>query len=288
MLPKPFQYLRPDSLKGAIDDLAQHSNDAMPYAGGTELLLLLKMHLAEYDYLVDLKRIPELCTVELRQDHLAIGSMVTHAAIARDPEIQHEAPALSTLCGSIANPRVRASGTIGGNLCFAEPTADPPTLLAALDAKLYLASARGERCVPAKTFIKGPLETARADDEILLRIEIPRGRQTTRYVRQLNGHRSLVGAAAFVPREADAVTSVWLGCIALRPISLPTTESIISSSGDTLDHGSLRKAISEDIATLDVNGDGDASAEYRRHIASVVTHRAVVAAADAAGREIRS
>lgn len=288
MLPRPFQYLRPETLKDAIDALAQRSDDAMPYAGGTELLLILKMHLAEYDYLIDLKRIPELCTVELRQDHLAIGSMVTHAAIARDPKIHREAPALSTLCGSIANPRVRASGTIGGNLCFAEPTADPPTLLAAFGAKLYLASARGERCVAADTFVKGPLETARADDEILLRIEIPQGRQTARYVRQLNGHRSLVGAAAFVPREADAAPSVWLGCVALRPISLPNTESIISSSGDAIDHGALQKAIGEDIAVLDVNGDGDASAEYRQHIASVVTYRAVVAAADAAGREIRS
>lgn len=288
MLPRPFHYLRPETLKGAIDELAQHNDDAMPYAGGTELLLLLKMHLAEYDYLIDLKRIPELCAVQRMQDHLAIGSMVTHAAIARDPEIRREAPALSLLCGSIANPRVRASGTIGGNLCFAEPTADPPTLFAALDAKFYLASARGERCVPANSFVKGPLETARADDEILLRIEIPPGRQSTRYVRQLNGHRSLVGAAAFVPREADAVPSIWLGCVALRPIPLPNTESIISNSGDALEHGTLRKAIAEDIAVLDVNGDGDASAEYRRQMASVVTYRAIVAAADAAGREIRS
>ena len=288
MLPRPFQYLRPETLKGAIAELAQRSDDAMPYAGGTELLLILKMHLAEYDYLIDLKRISELCTIELRQDHLAIGAMATHAAIARNPEIQREAPALSALCGSIAKPRVRASGTIGGNLCFAEPTADPPTLLAALDAKLYLASTRGERCVPASTFVKGPLETARADDEILLRIEIPQGRQTARYVRQLNGHRSLVGAAAFVPREADAVPSVWLGCVALRPVSLPNTESTISNSGDAIDLDKLRKAIAEDIAVLDVSGDGDASAEYRRHIASIVTRRAVVAATDAARREVRS
>ena len=251
------------------------------------MLLVLKMRLAEYDYLVDLKRIPELRAIELKQDYMVIGSMVTHAVIARDPDIHHEVPALAELCGTIANPRVRAAGTIGGNLCFAEPTADPPTLLAALDAKLYLASVRGERCVPADSFVTGPLETARADNEILLRIEIPRGRQTASYVRQLNGHRSLVGAAAFVPRETDAGPRVWLGCVAQRPVALPNTETIVAGSGHVLDLDAVRKAIAEDIAVLDVGGDGDVSAEYLQHVASVVTYRAVAAAADAAGKKVR-
>lgn len=250
------------------------------------MLLILKMRLAEYDYLVDLKRIPELRAIELTQDHLVIGSMVTHAVIAGDPDIHREVPALADLCGTIANPRVRSSGTIGGNICFAEPTADPPTLLAALDAKLYLASVRGERCVLADSFVKGPLETARADDEILLRIEIARDRRTARYVRQLNGHRSLVGAAAFVPREADAGPRVWLGCLAQRPVALPNTEAVVAGSGGMPDPDTLRKAIAGDIAILDAGGDGDVSAEYLRHVASVVTYRAVAAAADAAGKKV--
>ncbi len=292
MLPRPFQYLQPDTLDGALAALEQHGDDAMPYAGGTELLLILKMRLAEYGYLVDLKQIPKLRAIELTRDHLVIGSMVTHGVIAGDPDIHSELPALSDLCRTIANPRVRSSGTIGGNLCFAEPTADPPTLLAALDAKLYLASVRGERCVPAETFVKGPLETARADDEILLRIEIARDRRTARYVRQLNGHRSLVGAAAFLPREADTRPRVWLGCLAERPVALPDTEAVVADSGGMPDPDTLRKAIAGDIAILDAGGDGDVSAEYLRHVASVVTYRAIIAAhaaaadVDAAGKKV--
>jgi len=287
MLPRPFQYLRPETLEDALGELARHGDDAIPYAGGTELLLLLKMHLAEYDYLVDLKRLPELREIELRPDHLRIGAMVTHARIARDPDIRREVPALADLCGSIANPRVRSSGTIGGNLCFAEPTADPPTLLAALGAKLYLVSVRGERCVPADGFVTGPLETERADDEILLRIEIPRGRETTRYLRQLNGHRSLVGAAAFVPGQQHGFACVRLGCVAQRPVPLPITEAFVASTDGGLELETLGRVIAEDIEALEVNGDGDASADYRRHIAEVMTRRAVVAAAEAAGRDIR-
>ena len=172
MLPRPFEYLRPETLDGALAALAGR-DDAIPYAGGTELLLVLKMHLAEYSVLIDLKRLPEMRNIAVVDGALHIGAIATHATIARDPLVKDMAPALADLCGSIANPRVRAAGTIGGNLCFAEPSADPPTLLAAMNATLHLVSTRGARTVLADEFIKGPLQTTRADDEILLRVEIP-------------------------------------------------------------------------------------------------------------------
>lgn len=286
MLPSPFQYLRPESLAAALAELGQRGDGAMPYAGGTELLLILKMQLAEYDFLIDLKRIPELREITISDRGLQLGAMATHALISRNRDVLSALPALAELCGSIANPRVRSSGTIGGNLCFAEPTADPPTLFAALDAELCLASVRGERSMPADRFIKGPLETERADDEILLRIEVPTGRQATRFVRQLNGHRSLASAAASLP--AGLEPRVWLGGVAERPVPLDTTASHIAGMSDPLDPGELRPLITEEIAKLDVAGDGEASAEYRRHIAAVVTLRAVVAAWRASGREVKS
>lgn len=286
MLPSPFQYLRPETLDAALAELCQRQDGAAPYAGGTELLLILKMQLAEYDFLIDLKRIPELREITKSDGGLLLGSMATHAAISRNRDVLSVLPALAELCSSIANPRVRSSGTIGGNLCFAEPTADPPTLFAALDAELHLASVRGERGVPADRFIKGALETERADDEILLRIEIPAGREPTRYVRQLNGHRSLAGAAASLP--AGLEPRVWLGGVAERPVPLETTASHIAGASEVLNAQVLRQMITEEIAKLDVTGDGEASAEYRRHIAAVVSLRAVIAAWRASGREVKS
>ncbi len=286
MLPKPFRYLRPETLDAALAELAERGDGAAPYAGGTELLLLLKMRLTEYDFLVDLKRIPKLREIALREGTLFIGAMATHAAIAANSDVGQAAPALAKLCGSIANPRVRSSGTLGGNLCFAEPTADPPTLLAALNAKLHLVSAQGRRTVAADQFVTGALETERAEDEILLQIEIPPGGQAAAYERLLNGHRSLVGAAASIPTELNSRPRIWLGCLAERPVALTATEDHIFASTGTLDGGSLKQAVDSDIAKFDVADDEHASADYRCHVASVVTLRTITAAARASGREL--
>ncbi len=286
MLPKPFKYLRPDTLDAALAELAGRGDGAAPYAGGTELLLLLKMRLTEYDFLIDLKRIPELGEVTLRDSTLYIGAMATHAAISANADVIRAAPALAKLCGSIANPRVRSSGTLGGNLCFAEPTADPPTLLAALNAKLHLASARGRRTVAADQFVTGALETERAEDEILLQIEVPPGGQVAAYERQLNGHRSLVGAAASIPAETNARPRIWLGCLAERPVALEQAEDFILASTGPLNVGGLKEVIDADISKFDVADDEHAGADYRCHVASVITLRAIAAAATASGREV--
>lgn len=285
MLPRPFRYHRPETLTAALAAL-DACDDAAPYAGGTELLLVLKMRLADHADLVDLKRIPDLKHIDAGGDALAIGAMATHAAIARHGDIARLAPALAMLCGSIANPRVRSVGTIGGNLCFAEPTADPPTLLAAYGATLHLASASGTRSLPAADFIVGPLETARAANEVLVRIDIPVGRATTRYVRHAHGHRALAGAGAFVPAGAGEAARVWLGGVAERPTPLTAAGAAIAAASGPLDLARIAAAARQDIAGLDILDDAEAGADYRRHIAGVVAGRAIAAAAEAAGRKV--
>jgi carbon-monoxide dehydrogenase medium subunit len=282
MLPRPFTYHRPTTLDNAVSLMARYSDDVSPYAGGTELLLAMKMHFADYQHLVDLKRIPELRTIIRRDDIVSLGALATHATIANDAIIAGAVPALGTLCSSIANARVRTSGTIGGNLCFAEPRADPPVLLAALDAQLVLKSARGEHHISASQFIIGALETLRAPDELLLRIEIPVTACDIRYERVVFGHRTIAGAAAAIPKDPANKPRIWVGCIGTHPTSLPTTERYISDNPASLDDG-LTHAIATDIGTLDIVSDEDASADYRRHLAETVTRRAITAAADKKG-----
>ncbi len=274
MLPRPFTYHRPTSLDNAVALMARHVDDVSPYAGGTELLLAMKMHFADYEHLVDLKRIPDLCAIARNGDTLSIGALATHAAIATDAVIQEALPALAGLCGSIANARVRAAGTIGGNLCFAEPRADPPVLLSALDAELCLISVRGERRVAAGRFITGTLETTRAPDEILLRIEVPLKARTVRYERVVHGHRTVAGAAAVIEHDASAAPRIWLGCVATHPVALPNAETYVAANPGVLDNA-LTQAIASDIAPLNIADDEDAGADYRRHLAETVTIRAI-------------
>lgn len=280
MRPKPFAYHRGDSLESALDVLAQFGDDAAPYAGGTELLLIMKMRLAEYGHLVDLKRITALKGVTTNDLGLTIGATTTHRTIFGDPDVRGIAPALAKLCGEIANPRVRSVGTIGGNLCFAEPNADPPVLLAAYGASLQLTGPDSARVVLAEDFITGPLETVRAPDEVLTRIDIPSSRATVRYARHMNGHRSLVCAAAFVPSDPGAAARVWLGGVLHRPVALPATEAIIGGFEGKIDKSALETALREEIDAFVVADDVDASADYRRHIACVMAMRAIMDAAE--------
>jgi aerobic carbon-monoxide dehydrogenase medium subunit len=282
MLPKPFTYHRPEKLDDALALMARYGDDVCPYAGGTELLLAMKMHFADYGHFVDLKRIPALSAISQNRgtqngETLTIGALATHAMIADNQTIRQVLPTLAALCGSIANPRVRTLGTIGGNLCFAEPRADPPVLLSALDARLHLTSTRGERTVPASQFITGALETIRAADEILTRIDIPIAVCTTRYERVVFGHRTVAGAAAVIANNTEMESRVWVGCVASRPSALPETEKIISADPNACGDD-LKQAIAKDLDMLDIVSDEDARADYRRHLAETVVLRAVTAA----------
>lgn len=274
MYPNPFTYHRPTSVEDAVSLLAEHGDDAAPYAGGTELLLAMKMGFARYDHLVDLKRLPELRTIERVGESLKLGALATHAEIAANVLVGETLPALATLCRAIANPRVRSCGTIGGNLCFAEPRADPPALLAALDATLVLRGPTGERGVPAGAFITGALDTIREPDELLLRVEIPLTARAVRYERIVFGHRTVAGAAAVI---GDA-PRIWIGCVASRPAALERTEALLADDPRTPSEQALREAVARDLAALDVADDEEAGADYRRHLAFTVALRAIAAA----------
>jgi len=278
MFPSPFTYHRPAKVEDAVALLARYGDDAAPYAGGTELLLAMKMGFAQYDHLVDLKRVPELRVIARQGDALSVGASARYAEIASNEIVSGAVPALAKLCGEIANPRVRSAGTIGGNLCFAEPRADPPTLLAALGAELCLVSPRGERRVPAGGFVTGALETVRAQDELLLRIEIPLHARAIGYERIVFGHRTIAGAAATVTPGA---AHVWVGCVASCPSPLAKTEALLATDPDASEDGALRKAVTQDIAALDIADDEDASADYRRHLAKTVVMRAIASCREA-------
>src|SRR6478609_2098528 len=145
MLLSPFRYHRPRHLAAAHELLARYGDDAAVYAGGTELLLAMKARVLRYSDLIDLKHIEQLGDIRHKAGHMVIGALVSHFRLATDPLMVTMLPAYAALSNNIANIRVRVAGTLAGNLCFAEPHADPPALLAALGASVTLVSAEGSR-----------------------------------------------------------------------------------------------------------------------------------------------
>lgn len=277
---RPFTYHQPETLDGALALLSEHGDAIRLLAGGTELLLLMKMGLTDASALLNLKRIQNLRTIALDADTLRIGALVTHGRIADHPLVRLHAPALAELCGALANARVRSTGTIGGNLCFAEPRADPPVLLAALGASVELVSEGGSRRLPVEEFVLGPMTTAIRPTEVLKFVTVPTKRGHAGCVRLANGSHSLA-TAAVLPGSA---ARVWAGHGGgMGP--LPACAEVLNGRETMPDETAFAAALSADIRGLDIITDIEASEDYRRHLVGVAVRRAVTRAF-AAGAEV--
>src|SRR5262245_62230346 len=164
---RPFTLHRPRTVEEACALLGQLGDDAAPYAGGTELLLLMKEGLLRPRHLVDVKRIPALDAIDGDGTRLVIGATVTHRAVERSPLVNARCPVMASVARHVANVRVRNVGTVGGNLAFADPHSDLATLFLVLDASVELVSPRGRRELSLDDFVRGPWETARRPDDLL-------------------------------------------------------------------------------------------------------------------------
>ncbi|HYC36600.1 MAG TPA: FAD binding domain-containing protein [Usitatibacter sp.] len=277
MLPPRFELHRPQALGEAVETLARHADDASPFAGGTELLIAMKARVLRFGHLVDIKRLPELRGVRGREDGgVSIGALCSHHELARDPLVRERLPAYSALSENIANIRVRVAGTIGGNLCFAEPHTDPPALLCALDASVELAGPNGRRTLPLEEFLQGELSTARADDELMVRVEVASQPSGTRAAYRSCGHleRPAVGVAAVaVPHGAGHAWRLRASGLCGRPTALARTQAAMSGLPADEALQALLAHVGEDAAQVEAHDDLQGSAEYKRHLVTVLAAR---------------
>src|SRR5215217_3193424 len=224
---------QPQSVAEASEMLTRFGPDAAIYAGGTELLIVMKERLAHFPHLIDIKRIPGLHEIsfDTERRELSIGAVATHRDLERSPLVRQRFPALGAMEAAVANIRVRNAGTIGGNLCFAEPHSDPATLLTALDARLTLTAASGIRQLPMASFSTGLMETARRYDEVLVSIAVPEPRSNAgvAYERFKLHERPTAAVAAVIEVDDGAIIGarVVAGCVGERPQRLPETEAIL-------------------------------------------------------------
>jgi carbon-monoxide dehydrogenase medium subunit len=282
MIP-PFSILRPESVAEACDMLAAHDGDAAVYAGGTELVLAMKLGLAEYPFLVDLKGLPELSSVTVDGDVLRIGSTVTHRRLERSPELRTALPSMRAMEREIANPRVRGLGTIGGNLAFGEPHSDPAVYLVGLGASVLCRSVGGaSRVIPAGEFLAGPFETVLESDEVLVEVQIPLPARGTAVTHQRVVLTERPAAIVTVVLRADAgVVSearIAVGAATATPARFAAAEGLLLGAelhlGDRL-LDSVAQAVT-DTASI----DPDADVDHVRHLVGVLVRRGLRTAAD--------
>lgn len=279
MIPR-FALIRPRTLADAFTAFEGSDGDAAWIAGGTELLQVMKMGLAQFGTLIDIKAIPELHGLDRGPDGgLIIGAGTTHRLIERSTIVREHVPGLAALEADIANVRVRNTGTIGGNLAFAEPHSDPATFLLACDATVELASPRGRRELSIADFILGPLWTAREQDELLLNVHLPApGPAVGRaYAKLAFFERPAASVAVRLAVRDGVVTGATVAVGSMTEV--PT---VVADAGAALDGAEARgdaiaaraSAVANAFDDLDVMPDLNGSADYKRHLASVLLGRA--------------
>ncbi len=277
---RPFRLEEPDSVKEASEALARYGDSAKVYAGGTELLLAMKEGLVHFECLVNVKKIPGLDQVRRDNGSLRIGALSTHRELERSETLADALPVLVEMEHNVANLRVREVGTIGGNLTFAEPHADPGTLLLALDATVVARKAGGEREIPMGEFFVDAYEAAIEEDEILTEIvvPVPGANAAVRYRKFGYLERPSAGVALHVvadgARESVRDVRVAVGCVGPKSMRVEEAEAVLR--GKSLDEAANAMAEAGDIAGRagDAISDLHGSAEYKEHIVKVLLTRA--------------
>jgi carbon-monoxide dehydrogenase medium subunit len=278
MMPlRKFTIHQPKTVAEASEMLAEFGEKGRLSAGGTELLLAMKHDLLRYEHLIDVKTVPDLNRVELRNGSLMIGGTATHRAIERSPIVKQNLPVLAQMASNVANVRVRTSGTLGGNLCFAEPHSDPATLLLALGAKVNVQGKAGVRSVTIDKLITGAYETSLAGNELLTGVEIPLPAKTQRasYVKFQLKERPTLGLALVLDTDGDQIrkAAAVVGSVSAAPTQSDKANGLLIGARSQVETR-LADAARGLADAADPIDDLEGSAEYKRHLIGVFLRRA--------------
>jgi len=290
MKPAPFDYFSPATVDEALALLVAHGGDAKPLAGGQSLIPAMNFRLARPAVLVDLNRISELAYVRAESGGIAVGAMTRQRAVERSDVVARAAPLLAEAMPSIAHPQIRNRGTVGGSIAHADPSAELPAVMLALEARFRAKSASGERSIPAGEFFKGMLETALEPGELLVEIALSPlpARSGTAFLEMARRHGdyALVGVAATVtldPRGRCKAARLSLLSVGDGPVLASEAGKVLA--GQTPSEELLRAA-GDAAARRDVDPPSDihASAAYRRQLVAVLTRRTLARAFERAGK----
>ena len=273
MIPAPFDYELAESVDHALELLG--NGDAKLLAGGHSLIPALKLRIARPESLVDIGGLADLAYVRDAGEHVAVGALTRHQAVAEAALLQEDCPIVSYTAARIGDPQVRHRGTIGGSLAHGDPASDLPAVMLALGAELVIRGAGGERVVPASEFFTGVFETAVGPAEMLTEIRVPKLGDSAGWA-YLKAQRraqdwATVGVAAVVRHTNGTVESASIGLVSMgaTPLRASAAEAALASGSSVADAAELLAEGTEPPA------DQSGSSAYRAHLVTVVGRRAL-------------
>ena len=277
---RDFEYIEPQTVKKACQVLAKYPEEAFTYAGGTSLLLLMKQGIVRPKYLVNIKRIPKLRYIENDTESLRIGALTTHHDLEVSPVIQQFFPMITEIEPQIANIRVRSTGTVGGNLGFAEPLTDLPPIFIALDARIKIETPTDGRMMLLEELFVGYYETCLEASELITEVQIDKTPANfgLKYIRFSAGSdKPAVGSAVAVWIDSEGRVCedarVVLGCVAPTPLRVREAEDVLKGKEFQLELAEQAAEIAARACSplSDIRG----SEEYKRAIVKVLTRQAI-------------
>jgi carbon-monoxide dehydrogenase medium subunit len=276
--PAPFEYERATSVEGAIASLVKHDGDARIIAGGHSLLPMMKLRLANPEHLIDINDLTELSYIRREGDEVRIGAMTRHAELLSSELLAEHMPVFRDAEEVIADPVVRNRGTIGGSLCQADAAEDLSAVCAALKAKVVIRGPEGERVVGMDGFYIGPFTTAVGDSDIVTEIRIPlRANSSSAHekVERRAGDFAIAAVSAAVWLDGGVISEAGLALSAVGPITIHATRAEEMLAGKTPSEELFVAAGGIAAADCAPLADGRGTVEYKRHLAGVLSKRAL-------------
>lgn len=282
MIPAQFEYVAPDSVAGVVEALAA-DEDAKVLAGGQSLIPVLRLRLSYPSLLVDLRKLGDLRGVREDGGDLVIGAMTRHSDVLADPLVRRHAALVAEATATVADPAVRHRGTFGGALAHADPAGDLAAVAVALDAQLVAEGPGGRRTIAASEFFQDYLQTALSPDELLVEVRIPKleGTWGVHYEKfnRVAQAWAIVGAAVAVRRENGSVAEARVGLTNMGSTPVRATAVEQALRGAPAEAGAIAEAASHAADGTTPPEDLGGKADYRRHLATVLTRRALTRAA---------
>jgi len=268
--PAPFAYQKARTLKEAVALLAKHKDDARLLAGGQSLIATLNMRLSQPALLIDINGIKGLDGIAKRGKFVEIGALARHAQVERSPVIAAHAPLIARAMPHIGHPAIRNRGTFGGSIAFADPAAELPACLVALDGEVDIAGPKGKRKVKADAFFKGLFETALRPQEMVAAVRVPAADKNSRIgfaeLARRHGDYAIVGLAASAKADGKGLKDVRLAFfgVGATPVRARKSETALAK-------GDIDGAVA--LLDLDPHDDVQATAKVKKHLAGVLLRR---------------